>query len=294
MPKFRERGAVRYDADTFYEHAGAPATLVDAFNAALKSAGIDDEDSEDGLPDVSIAHYVATPSATQSSQVTATDSSPVRAHSQPKSQHTPRHRANKPCGPDPEINIDEKEGVLSRYYKSSKTHWPARVIGFEEGLYVLEFNDGVVKKLPRHWFFTSAEKDFRTCELGLLEKLSASKARRKRSSSGADEAIPSEMPPVEVFGQLDIAEQVKLCLPIVNCIVTENYRHALPKHSLFIKGGENRKYVAKQVCYGAFSSHRDEIVEIIREHLKVWLSRHYTHALTAQYSQAKRRKSDEW
>ena len=274
MPLFKEEGRLRFDKSTFYNGSAPQDSLIDAFTAAVKSAEIDDEDSDDDLPDISIAHYVTPPPATQSSQKTATDSSPsIVGHSHAQSPRRAR-RISKVDVLDDEINIAEKEGVLAKYYKSSKVFWPARVIAFENGLYTLEYNDGTIRKHPRSAFFTSAEKGFRTCELGLLEKVSINKApfSNTDTDTNTDVAAPSEMPPTEVFGQLDIKKQVMLCLPIINSIIAEQYTHALAKHALFIKGGENRKFVTKQVCYGAFSGYRDEIVEMIRDYLKVCTS----------------------
>lgn len=249
-PKYTTKST---DSPFFYPNFSLSSTLVDAFKAAVKSAEIDDDENDDELPDVSIAHHFSPPF----SQLTTLTESPTN------SQQTLQVGAVASL-PDPDIDIQGKEGVLAKYTKSSDIRWPARIIAFNDSYYTVEFNDCIKKKIPRDWFYTSAEKGFRSCEVGQLEVIPQ---KRKRLSQ--NQPLPEDIPPVEEFSKLDIDMQVRLCLPIVDDIINEKYKPALKKHNQFIKGGECRQHITQNVCYGVFSSHRDDIVELIRGYLKV-------------------------
>ncbi|TIC07520.1 hypothetical protein E3Q16_00450 [Wallemia mellicola] len=229
LEKFKnlQTNAPRYttkstDSPFFYPSFSPSSTLVDAFKAAVKSAEIDDDENDDELPDVSIAHHFSPPV----SQLTTLTESPT------SSQQTLQVGAGASL-PDPDIDIQGKEGVLAKYTKSSDIRWPARVIAFNDPHYTVEFNDCIKKKIPRDWFYTSAEKGFRSCEVGQLEIIPQ---KRKRLSQ--NHTLPEVIPPVEEFSKLDIDMQVRLCLPIVDDIINEKYKPALKKHNQFIKGGE--------------------------------------------------------
>ena len=261
-PRFNSK-----DSDRLFYNLKQPPSVsfIQSFELAIKSAIFDiNDDDDDDLPDITIAHHVSPPLKKSDTVInTETNTSKGESCSSTSSQ-TKRIDSHQL---DIDINVEDKEGVLAKWNRYN-VYWPARVISFEPQKprpYLLEFSDGRKSYKSRKEFFTSVEKGFGNCKLGEFELVSTKSTNLGKSETQLPEHIPNS----EEFSKLPLEYQVKLCLGFMDDIINERYKYSKKKHVEFMKGGDHRKQLSQNVNYGYFSSHRGFIVDIIKDYINV-------------------------
>jgi hypothetical protein len=124
----------------------------------------DQENDDDGLPDIGMALSANALSKTPSFLVGSTAEDPIDVEDDMSD------------GADEHLEIPG-EGVLAKDRSDAKYWWPAKIleyvpksrykrIGKKKGMYKIEFMDRREKVVSREWFYASHEDAFATCQVG--------------------------------------------------------------------------------------------------------------------------------
>ncbi|KAG5338800.1 hypothetical protein C0989_006184 [Termitomyces sp. Mn162] len=191
-----------------------------------------------------------------------------------------------PRPPDISITIPG-ELVLAVERASDSLYWPARVLDYVPAdkptkidKYHVEFLDGKIQSIPRHWFCIAEEEKFATCKLGEWDStvvelrnddednLSEQESEFERSHSPSPTIPP---PSAEDFKLFSIREQFAYVKPILSAILNEDFPPALQRHTDFIAGGSKRKNVVEQASLRGQIDPRD--VDAIQRYVTEWCLR---------------------
>ncbi|KAK7040855.1 hypothetical protein VNI00_009451 [Paramarasmius palmivorus] len=164
-----------------------------------------------------------------------------------------------PPPPDELLRIPGEE-ILCRAMKSASTeYWIARVLSYipptnarEKGKYEVEFLDGIIKEVPRDWFYAYHEDGFGTCRAGqyasefiddpVSDGDDASRSPSPSPNSRNDTpSLDDPAPPATMFCDLSIREQFAYCKPVLLAVLNNRYPPARRRHDDFISGGKRRK-----------------------------------------------------
>lgn len=203
------RGKLRFDASNFIcspslhaddirrsprkKQKRDDADMVVRWQAAVACMLLENEDENDGLPNVGLAYsagsfYAFGPKVneTRAKEVVKSKGKGkgrLKQRSPPRSSDSistfpvlpssPTRQSPPPC--DGLLTIPG-ELVLAREKKNGSLYWPAKLLEYipptratkKMGNYLVVYLDETQKAIPRDWFFTSSEDGFGSCRVGRI------------------------------------------------------------------------------------------------------------------------------
>ncbi|TFY77251.1 hypothetical protein EWM64_g6763 [Hericium alpestre] len=161
-----------------------------------------------------------------------------------------------PPPPDPFLTIPG-ELILAVERKRKTEYWPARIEEYvpptkpsAKQKYRVRFLDDKTVDLERECFFTSTERGFATCKVGVFESAVDQDENDAESESEDDrgESPEPKLPPPkrERFCDLSMREQFAYAKPVVHAILNDSFGPARERHSGFVQGGASRQKLKKQ------------------------------------------------
>ncbi|KAI0958061.1 hypothetical protein AcW1_006245 [Taiwanofungus camphoratus] len=294
------RGILRFNENN-YKHSARTSGMQESpkkkprldFEARWKNARDlmlkTDEEDNDGLP-MMLSNYVrndSSPSA-RSDARDWTDGKEGASISDDDNLGEPHGKVWRAPSCDPMYDIPG-ELVLAREQKSRKDHWPAQLQAYikptnrrEKPKYKVLFYDGMTKLLGPDMFYTTMDKDFGTCQLG-LDKFNYGMNEEHEELDTADDdidpyseleddtvlRIASPLPslpapsPLDFTTNLSIADQFNYVKPVLAAVIKGEFEPARDRHDAFMRGAAARQ----KVCETAFARgnlRHEEVEELLR------------------------------